>query len=196
MISPCQSSESTLFLFIVQRPVCIVISLIFGRESTVRMNRFHIQHTCRFLTYHLLRPHASGHGIHSPFVYRLTRDLLRRQGRCARTGGTLAGRLAAWYGCDRTVPWSGSPETGSPSTCYTADATVLPPDGPFFHEKDIVVLQHIRRDETTCSNWQQWKQPPGVTVTIDLWHSGIIFFDRRLHRQDFTIYASKALVAH
>ncbi|MBQ5996649.1 MAG: hypothetical protein IJL64_02145, partial [Bacteroidales bacterium] len=49
------------------------------------------------------RPHSRGYGIHSPFVYRLVRDLLRRGGRTSE-GGNLSERLAGWYGCAQRLP--------------------------------------------------------------------------------------------
>ncbi len=193
------------------------------------MTRFTLQKAGACIYYHVRRPHSRGYGIHSPFVYRLVRDLLRRDGRAAE-GSPLAERLAGWYGCAQRLPLEKlmaenpggdnpaaenqvaenqvadnpaavNPATespmaeatsGMPSVCYEGSATALPALMPHLarcREHDTLVLDGIRHDEETFMLWRRMQHMPVVTVTIDLWDKGLVFFDRRLRQQQFTVYA-------
>ncbi|MBQ7214234.1 MAG: hypothetical protein IJS25_06860 [Bacteroidales bacterium] len=187
------------------------------------MTRFTLQKAGACIYYHVRRPHSRGYGIHSPFVYRLVRDLLRRGGRTSE-GGPLAERLAGWYGCAQRLPMeklmaenpaTNNPATNNPATerpaaerpmaealsgvasvCYEGSATALPGLVPYFarcREHDVLVLDGIRQDEEIFLNWCRLRQFPGVTATIDLWDKGLVFFDRRLRQQQFTVYAPRRM---
>ena len=160
------------------------------------MTGFKLLKTGTCLYYHVRRPHSRGYGIHSPFGYRLVRDLLRRGGK-ASEGGRLAVRLAAWYGCAQRLPLEKlMAENPSPAVCYEGSATALPGLMPHLgrcHGHDVLVLDGIRQDEATYGAWCTLRQMPSVTATIDLWDKGIVFFDRRLRQQRFIVYAPRRI---
>ena len=181
------------------------------------MTGFKLLKTGTCLYYHVRRPHSRGYGVHSPFVYRLVRDLLRRGGK-ASEGGRLAVRLAAWYGCTQRLPLeklmaenpsgdnpaaehlarenSATDPTGAPAVCYEGSATALPGLMPHLGRcrgHDVLVLDGIRQDEATYGAWCTLRQMPSVTATIDLWDKGIVFFDRRLRQQRFIVYAPRRI---
>ena len=94
------------------------------------------------------------------------------------------------------IPGAGNPTAEAlPDTshvCYEGSATALPALMPHLtrcREHDVLVLDGIRHDAETFMQWRQVQHMPTVTATIDLWDKGLVFFDRRLRQQQFTVYA-------
>jgi predicted O-methyltransferase YrrM len=58
---------------------------------------------------------------------------------------------------------------------------------PRLHEKSIVVAGDIHWSREMKEAWQQLRCHPAVTVSIDLFYAGILFFRKELSKQNFVI---------
>lgn len=61
---------------------------------------------------------------------------------------------------------------------------------PRLHEisSDSVMIVHgISRDEVTANHWRQLAQRSEVRLVFDLYHCGILFFDKNRYKQYYTI---------
>lgn len=56
------------------------------------------------------------------------------------------------------------------------------------HEDTIFVLEGIKASHKMRRLWQEICARPEVTVTIDLYSMGIVFFNKKLHKQDYIVY--------
>ena len=54
---------------------------------------------------------------------------------------------------------------------------------PFIHESTFFVLAGIRSSTEKQYYWTQFRQHPSVTVAIDLYDLGLLFFQSKLHKQ-------------
>lgn len=86
------------------------------------------------------------------------------------------------------------PETGKIDMVYIGEA-YMPGAMLFYgqikkrlHENSILVLEGIHTGKETEKVWEEIKQQPGVTLSIDLFHNGFVFFRKENKvRQDFAI---------
>jgi predicted O-methyltransferase YrrM len=58
---------------------------------------------------------------------------------------------------------------------------------PHVHEETVVVIDDIHWSREMDQAWQQIKQMPEVTVTIDLFRMGLVFFKKNQAKQHFTL---------
>lgn len=61
---------------------------------------------------------------------------------------------------------------------------------PRLHEltADSVMIVHgISRDEVTAKHWRQLAQSDEARIVFDLYHCGILFFDKKRYKQYYTI---------
>ncbi|MCC7233421.1 MAG: class I SAM-dependent methyltransferase [Bacteroidia bacterium] len=58
---------------------------------------------------------------------------------------------------------------------------------PLLHEDSIVVLDDIHWSREMTRAWNLLKNDPGISITIDLYKMGIIFFRKGITRQHFTL---------
>lgn len=58
---------------------------------------------------------------------------------------------------------------------------------PHLHEKSILVFDDIYWSAQMKEAWQEIRTNPDVTITIDLYHFGLVFFRKELSRQHFTL---------
>lgn len=56
------------------------------------------------------------------------------------------------------------------------------------HEDTVFVLEGIKASRKMRELWQDICARPDVTVTIDLYSMGIVFFNKRLHKRDYIVY--------
>ncbi len=57
----------------------------------------------------------------------------------------------------------------------------------FAHEKTVFVFDDIHWSEGMGNAWKKIKSDSSVTLTIDLFFTGIIFFDKNLSKEDFVV---------
>lgn len=58
---------------------------------------------------------------------------------------------------------------------------------PKIHNGSIMVFDDIHWSKGMEEAWQQIKESPSISQTIDLYHLGLVFFDRNLTKQDFKL---------
>lgn len=59
---------------------------------------------------------------------------------------------------------------------------------PLVHDQTIFVFDDIYWSKDMSKAWQEIKSNKLVSVTIDLYHFGIVFFKKDQKKQDFTVY--------
>ncbi len=125
----------------------------------------------------LFRMHARGrHGTHSPFVYHFVEQVLRSKhgSRVVADTETLLAQLSAVFG----LPVADIPVT-------PASIVVLPADMPqdwatrisgytSVLTQGFVVLPAIHSTAQHTSNWNEASNLPTITMSIDLYHSGLL----------------------
>jgi predicted O-methyltransferase YrrM len=58
----------------------------------------------------------------------------------------------------------------------------------FISEKTILIIDGISRNKEINALWEKIKNLPETRVTIDLFALGIVFFDKKLHKQHYKNY--------
>ncbi|MEZ4910347.1 MAG: class I SAM-dependent methyltransferase [Saprospiraceae bacterium] len=74
---------------------------------------------------------------------------------------------------------------------YSAVMTYFEALKPTFKSTTIVIIDDIYWSEGMEKAWHELKNTEGVTVSIDVFEVGILFFNPQLIRQDFTLIAYK-----
>jgi predicted O-methyltransferase YrrM len=59
---------------------------------------------------------------------------------------------------------------------------------PFTGEKSILIIDGIYKNKAMKTLWEKIKNLPETSVTIDLFALGIVFFDKKLHKQHYKNY--------
>lgn len=139
----------------------------------------------------------SRHGTHSPFVYQLVDEVIypkRRPGEPNDREQRLIARLIKRF---------------QPDTVYTAD-NGCPQNLPLdflvvdcadfgkaaaqveacwgqFHSGSVLVLSGFHLHEETKALWESIKAKADVTVTIDMFRLGLVFFHAGQAKEDFRI---------
>lgn len=58
---------------------------------------------------------------------------------------------------------------------------------PYFHEDSVLIIHDIYWSSGMEEAWKEIKANPEVTVTINLFHMGLVFFRKGMPKQDFII---------
>jgi predicted O-methyltransferase YrrM len=58
---------------------------------------------------------------------------------------------------------------------------------PYFHEKSVMIIHDIHWSDDMERAWEEIRQNEKVTITLDLFTMGIIFFRNGIPKQDFII---------
>jgi hypothetical protein len=56
------------------------------------------------------------------------------------------------------------------------------------HNETVFVFDRIRSSRHMLRLWKEVCSHPGVTVTIDLYSMGIVFFNQKLHKRQYIVY--------
>lgn len=65
---------------------------------------------------------------------------------------------------------------------------------PHIHNNTVCIIYNINSSTPMTEAWQLIKEHPKVTVTIDTYHLGLVFFRREQAKQHFTIRPSKSVL--
>ena len=152
--------------------------------------RFYLDYVHHFLASH------SRHGTHSPFVYRLVDEVIyaRQKNEEPRNKvARLIERLIERF-TPHTIYRMGNPLPSQPlDFVITRDAdgdtlaTQLRQLWPQLHPDSLVVVNDIYRTRKMKRLWRTVQERPDVTVTIDLFHVGLVFFRTGQAKEDFRI---------
>lgn len=52
----------------------------------------------------------------------------------------------------------------------------------------VLLIEEIRKSQMMENFWYQVKAHPAVVVTFDLYHLGLVFFNKKMYRKDYTVY--------
>ncbi|MEC3881109.1 hypothetical protein [Parapedobacter sp. 10938] len=139
----------------------------------------------------------SRHGTHSPFVYRLVDEVIyakRLPGEPRDKAKRLTARLIDRFQPDMVFILANEPiPTARPDFVIVDAGTLEEPVAqlealwPQLHAGSVMVLPGIYRDTGAKALWKSIKIKPEVTVTIDLFHVGLVFFHAGQCKEDFKI---------
>lgn len=140
----------------------------------------------------------SRHGTHSPFVYRLVDNVVygRLQVGEPRDKRTrLIARLIDWFQPDTVYDMRIDEHPPISridfvvADCVHAETLVTQLDRlwPRLHTQSVFVLLGCHRTAGANLLWQSIKNRPEVTVTIDLFDIGLVFFHSGQAKEDFKI---------
>lgn len=152
--------------------------------------RFYLDYFVHFLTSN------SRHGTHSPFVYRLVDEVIyakQRPGEPKNKIKRLTARLIDRFEPDGVYEL-GIGRPSEPLDFVIAEehdaetvAIQLNALWPRLHSGSVLVLSGIYRNTGKKRLWYTIKTKPEVTVTIDLFCVGVVFFHRGQAKEDFKI---------
>ncbi|MGS2760743.1 hypothetical protein [Sinomicrobium sp. M5D2P9] len=148
------------------------------------------------------------HGIHSPFVYAyVTRGLYGKQKFRGTKAQQLLLRTIAYFHADSVrilrpdkeltdalrnyFPVISAYDTKEKITYYNKE---LRPDAVKYFLKeekvgidDVLIIKGIHRNTTSEMAWEEIKKNEQVTVTVDLFYVGVVFFREGQAREHFVI---------
>jgi len=137
--------------------------------------RFYVDYALHFLMSH------SRHGTHSPFVYQLVDEVIYapgKEGEPREKVQRLMSRLASRFKSDFVVAGGDNVETITSQLGQTWSQ---------LHAGSVLVLNDIYRSRRMKALWRIVQERPDVTVTIDLFHLGLVFFHKGQAKEDFRI---------
>lgn len=59
---------------------------------------------------------------------------------------------------------------------------------PYIHQDTVFAFEGIKASRKMREFWQEITAHPEVTVTIDLYSMGIVFFNKKLHKRNYKVY--------
>lgn len=138
----------------------------------------------------------SRHGTHSPFVYQLVDEVIYAapsKGASPDKVKQLIERLTLRF-IPQTVHRTGNALPQHPLDFVVAEgggaettAAQLRELWPQLHADSVLILIGIYRNKRMKVLWRTVQERPDVTVTIDLFHLGLVFFRSGQAKEDFRI---------
>lgn len=136
------------------------------------------------------------HGTHSPFVYRLVADVFYKKTQAdeprdkvkrliSRLNRALAPKHVYRTGDQRPERQLDLVITDGYDAASIAEC--LTQCWPQLHRDSTLVIRGIYRNAGMKRLWQSVRAKPEVTVTIDLFHVGVVFFHSGQAKEDFRI---------
>jgi len=146
---------------------------------------------------HLLKANTR-HGTHSPFVYRLLDEVVyprRRAGEPRDKTERLVSRLRNRFAPNRrAADLDGAQKQRDTDFIVldnishtTVDLQRLSSMLPQMHAGSVLVVLDIYRRAARKRLWQRIQTMPGVTITIDFFRVGLVFFHQGQAPQNFKI---------
>ncbi len=139
----------------------------------------------------------SRHGTHSPFVYRLVDEVVYRKREPGEQGdkaSRLIERLIKWFRPQQVVYIGAAEVPDGPLDFIIVrrDDTERINDSlnqlwPQLHVDSVLVVEGIYRNAGLKRLWQSIQAKPRVTVTVDLFHVGLVFFHLGQAKEHFQI---------
>ena len=136
------------------------------------------------------------HGTHSPFVYRLVDEVIYAPAGPAEPRNKverLVSRLLVHFSLPQPYR-PGLDPVPDRVDFVVVDPRHVQPDGalldmlrPRLHRGSVVAVVGIYRTGEMKKLWQTIKALPEVTVTVDLFRVGLVFFHEGQAREDFMI---------
>ncbi len=59
---------------------------------------------------------------------------------------------------------------------------------PYVHDETLFVFNGIRMNKESRDYWKKICAHPQVTVSVDLYAMGLVFFNRKLHKRNYIVY--------
>ncbi|SEL75136.1 hypothetical protein [Parapedobacter koreensis] len=152
--------------------------------------RFYLDQLIHFLSAN------SRHGTHSPFLYHLVDEVIYAKRQTSEPRDPFK-RLTARL-IERVKPTQvyvlGDERLEGPldfviAESGDADWISLQIEGLWsaLHPGSVVVLEGIHRNDGMKRLWRALKAEPEATVTVDLFHAGLVFFHQGQAKEDFKI---------
>ncbi|MFX0558219.1 hypothetical protein ACOCEA_15560 [Maribacter sp. CXY002] len=145
------------------------------------------------------------HGVHSPFIYNfITKGIYRKGNPQFTITQNLLAQSIFYFNFKKIglVSEDNSLKIKLNSVFEGLDYNALPIDivyaddksEPFktisrkyLHNDSLLLIEGIHNSKKKYQNWEQLKKLPEVSVSIDLFHCGILFFRREQVKEHFKI---------
>ena len=121
-----------------------------------------------FIRYIKAIGHSRGFGIQSPFAYNFIKDL-RSVKKSKTKSESIINHIKRKYG-ERVI---------------IADASAAMTEAGRANEQTILVVKGIYKNKQSHRVWQTLCKEKKATVTFDLYHLGIIFFEQGLSKKNY-----------
>lgn len=131
----------------------------------------------------------SRHGTHSPFVYKLTEDVIykspKKKDKSERKSRRLLNEIAGYFGVEYTFSQEGKGE--NMALCLEGPTMQIDELASAQHCYCFIVLLDIYKGQRNRDYWQAICRDRRFVVTIDLFFFGLLFFRTEQPKQHFIL---------
>ncbi len=148
------------------------------------------------------------HGVHSPFIYNyLTKCLYAKPDYCQEKSWNILLKSIAYFGANRIGILDGTEKLQKkiqdefPAIQWdkgSYDILFMPPFEAYkvirsisleneIHNNTLLLIDNIHSNRNNLSLWTTLKKHPKVTVTVDLFYCGAVFFRKEQAEEHFKI---------
>ncbi|MDR0833324.1 MAG: hypothetical protein LBN93_03955 [Candidatus Symbiothrix sp.] len=131
----------------------------------------------------------NGHGIHSPFVFNLVTKVIETKNTSSLSGyDALVLRLTDYFECETVLfPVSDIIEVRQVPTEMTAGQLVEQYSSRT-GENTLIIVDRIGKQPEMKAFWQLLQATEQATVSLDLKHLGMVFFNPKLPKKYYKIH--------